>query len=126
MSEVREALELARKKLINAAKVAGNDDDVAHASVEFIDRAIAFLADGEGWRPIETAPKDGESILVACGGKYPSVDQAEWSTEWDDDGMWHATGGKRKSGNSLGYVPTHWSPLPSPPSIRTGGNDGPR
>lgn len=76
--------------------------------------ALTAALDADGWRPIETAPKDGTSILV-CDVKSDSVDQVEWSTEFDDDGMWHATGGKRKTGNSLGYQAKLWMPLPRPP-----------
>ena len=62
-----------------------------------------------GWRPIETAPKDGTSILVSDGAE---VDQAEF---WDDRGYWVAIGGKCAAGNGLGYDPTHWMPLPPAP-----------
>lgn len=75
--------------------------------------------DENGWLPIETAPKDGSSILVGlqprptdpCG----AVDQAEW-----DDG-WIAIGGKCDAGNGLGYEPTHWQPLPNPPVLKEQG-----
>lgn len=73
-----------------------------------------------GWQPIETAPKgtaphhwDAPSILVSDG---QSVDQAEWEAD-DGEPYWHATGGKRKSGNFLGYEPTHWRPLPASPEV---------
>jgi hypothetical protein len=74
----------------------------------------------DGWLPIETAPKgtaphhwDAPSILVSDG---QSVDQAEWECD-DGEPYWHATGGKRKSGNFLGYEPTHWRPLPASPEV---------
>ena len=59
------------------------------------------------WQPIETAPKS-ESILVGRAPYY--VDQAQW-----DDDTWMAIGGKCKTGNFLGYEPTHWMPLPESP-----------
>ncbi|MBM6397871.1 hypothetical protein JQC79_19145 [Ochrobactrum anthropi] len=83
------------------------------------DHADAGKVEGDGWLPIESAPRgtapkhwDAPSILVTDG---QSVDQAEWEAD-DGEPYWHATGGKRKSGNFLGYEPTHWRHLPSAPS----------
>lgn len=53
------------------------------------------------WRPIETAPRDGEDVLVWTGG---GIERAFWTS-----GGWHDT---------LAYgvlSPSHWMPLPSPP-----------
>jgi hypothetical protein len=55
------------------------------------------------WKPIETAPKDGEKVLVSDG---VSVDAAYW----DYDG-WCAP---HSSANSLPYEPTIWAPMPRP------------
>lgn len=56
-----------------------------------------------GWRPIESAPKDGSSVLLfvpsyQCVGSWlNTIEGGEWcSGEWDVE-------------------PTHWMPLPSPP-----------
>ena len=59
---------------------------------------LAQLQAESQWHPIDQAPKGSEcfggvSILVTDG--Y-SVDQVEWEWEYE---FWHATGGKRKSGN---------------------------
>ncbi len=77
------------------------------------DEALREAADG--WRPIESAPKDGTSLLLAC-------------TDWP-----HSTVlGKPipvKVGGNIGkgweifgasWQPTHWMPLPAPPAaLRT-------
>ena len=64
------------------------------------------------WQPIETAPKDGRTILLAGGflsDGRPSV----------RTGYWHD--GKRLKAwfdTALGRCamkPTHWMPLPDPP-----------
>lgn len=58
------------------------------------------------WQPIETAPRDGRKILgwsVADG-----VGIFYWGNGWSDMGS-EATG-------QYGATPTHWRPLPAPPS----------
>jgi len=71
------------------------------------------------WQPIETAPKDGSSILVypptwgskACSiasfedDKYANKPRPYWRRD-DDLG---------RSTISRGIPPTHWMPLPEPP-----------
>ena len=91
-----------------------------------------------GWRPIETAPKDGTEVLLwreDCGvmiGCYTSPDaflsqqeidrtcreHPEESDDWlfQEDwfgGSWQE-GGWRLEGSE---VPTHWMPLPPPPTF---------
>lgn len=69
-----------------------------------------------GWRPIESAPKDGTAILLLYKGHavealWECVDSGDgesgkqpayrWSSEFDFFGY--------------GTEPTHWMPLPEPP-----------
>lgn len=78
-----------------------------------------------GWRPIETEPKDGSDILVT-NGKY--VEKTHWyrpylngkpdpyrEPEWWQNDM---------NGGFGGYcgplTPTHWMPLPAPPTTEPG------
>jgi hypothetical protein len=61
------------------------------------------------WQPIETAPKDGTSFLAANG-------------MWITVGFWHrsfnvwACNAPVYSRYPPGEEPTHWQPLPKPPS----------
>ncbi len=60
------------------------------------------------WRDIETAPKDGTTILAFESGivdvvKYSEIQRA--FVRWDD-----------QSRMALRYEPSHWMPLPSPPA----------
>jgi len=70
------------------------------------------------WQPIETAPKDGSSILVfpATWDKKP-CSIAHWNTDeyskkprpfWERDDQIQIT-------YSRGATTTHWMPLPPPP-----------
>ena len=79
-------------------------------------RIIALLrpaAPGGGWQPIETAPKDGESILAICATAYSPVAGVTWWNEgWTHysrpDEKWHGGVGR--------WFPTHWMPLPQAPA----------
>lgn len=58
----------------------------------------------DGWRPIESAPKDGRRVLAFAGARpfiawYESGRIVGW---WDD--------------NDLMRDPTHWRPLPDSPA----------
>ena len=59
------------------------------------------------WLPIDSAPKDGTNILVACRDT-PEAGIAYWSRRgWldiEDDEGW-----------CEGFGPTHWMPLPAAP-----------
>jgi hypothetical protein len=68
----------------------------------------------DGWQPIETAPRDGTTVLVndTTPGYTPWVaamyiESKEWSGWAYDD---EATA----DSNPLGPNPTHWIPLPAP------------
>ena len=73
--------------------------------------AIAALqAEPQGWRPIETAPKDAHALLwidIAIG--QPLVVQGCWFHDDDAD----EKGWIDLDGNVLNA--THWMPLPTPP-----------
>lgn len=69
------------------------------------------------WQPIETAPKDGTSVLVydkswCCGG--PKISTSRWIAYKQRDGslVWSVKGGF--SGVTQA---THWMPLPKGPEM---------
>lgn len=75
------------------------------------------------WQPIETAPKDGEPVLLykpneRMVGSYVTV--GWWSPDdGEGGGVWHDKTGclgyfSRIAEAKQGY-PTHWMPLPQPP-----------
>lgn len=87
------------------------------------------------WRPIATAPKDGQPIILGRAGNddvCPFSGQGRWYEEDHDgpDNMGHDAGFlddefqffrcARSFGNpayqSTGTQPTHWMPLPKPPN----------
>jgi hypothetical protein len=81
------------------------------------------------WQPIATAPKDGTEILGYTNepwGGFPVMDVRVCSWEpldnpvarqWGISGTWHrrhVASGKSLMGGA--FQPTHWMPLPAPPS----------
>ena len=64
----------------------------------------------DGWLPIDSAPKDGSEILLLS---KPSVDlPADYAVAYwcNEDGEWYWNKPKRF------ILPTHWQPLPTPPT----------
>ena len=59
------------------------------------------------WQPIETAPRDGTTILVWRKYEY-SYDHLRMGLDRYVDGIW------RFSRRDM--QPTHWMPLPDPPT----------
>ena len=84
----------------------GDDTDCQAIAAEILEY-IASVA--PTWQPIETAPRDGFPILIACA-RTQSIRWAVWSGKMWRDGQ--ASAGGRVSGVP---APTHWQPLPSPP-----------
>ena len=76
------------------------------------------------WQPIETAPKDGSTILV-CGPRLLHAHGFGMATvHWQmdhEDGIpwWKIEDGKFGPYDLRGPSPTHWMPLPDPPSELT-------
>ena len=65
------------------------------------------------WQPIETAPKDGTKICVAWYDDYAK----KWRFHVDHWRKFHPIVG----GEGFGGItqPTHWMPLPEPPSVES-------
>lgn len=78
------------------------------------------------WRPIDTAPKDGTEFdvwAVNDEGQSRRICEVSWGPvadwtgkEWDD---WI---GMRPSLHHARFEPTHWQPLPIPPTLKDSGN----
>lgn len=109
--------------------VAEMNDELSHSqyaievSVEsfarWIDQLTALAAAHEGWQPIETAPKDGSSIIgfwintdenTTCDGR---VDFSYMYILWWDGFHWETAG----YDHSHEMEPTHWKPCPIAPVI---------
>jgi hypothetical protein len=74
----------------------------------------------EQWQSIETAPKDGAYILVyQTGVLEPSQVVCCYEDDW-----WQCCDGKNTELPLRGPAPTHWRPLPAPPALQQGGNNG--
>ena len=82
-------------------------------------------AQAEGWRPISTAPKDGALIVLGARngvwlGKYLPVYQSGYRPEnpWSSMLLNHDHMAERYT------RPTHWMPLPPPPTSAEGVEHG--
>lgn len=72
------------------------------------------------WQPIETAPKDGTEVLLWLGFPFSRIEYAKWYQGW---GLWiDAEDPEPEDSDEVRgtgeLVPTHWMPLPEPPSDR--------
>lgn len=103
------------RRLIEAAPFYGHEHDHKFESV--LDEFEEAVLGRSEWQPIETAPKDGEKILLGYFPE-PAYDGAIVG-ESCEVAFWHGTHKKwcsRTLLNAEGYFsPTHWMPLPRPP-----------
>lgn len=93
--------------------------DYEEIADQIIKGVLALAAPAEGWRGIETAPKDGAPILLS-DGDY--VVAGGWCENGNGEGaIW-----TDYTVASWGYelyreiTPTHWMPLPAAPTGETG------
>lgn len=70
------------------------------------------LKETVGWRPIETAPRDGRQVLIFVNGL---VRQARFSTHRRAKTNWIVCWDGHYSASSN---PTHWMPLPEAPNAQ--------
>ena len=61
------------------------------------------------WQPIETAPKDGTSILTTAG--YGEASVRHWGEGEDDEMAWQP--------RIRGCFPERWTPIPADDSVDT-------
>lgn len=69
------------------------------------------LAPGPQWQPIETAPKDGTEILGVVAGSSGTA-----SVTCMIEGEWECSDFDEHDYLPCTWWPTHWIPLPSPPT----------
>lgn len=101
----------------------GNDWQIDQASPEAVDliaqALTAAITRANEWRPIETAPKDGTAIWVTDGSRAEgaSFTNDRWVKNTGTTIPW--VGSDDYGGlEDLWDEPTHWQPLPTPPSGR--------
>lgn len=118
-----EEIEAAARAIANKVHESGDygmtgEDAYASCPTEFIDSARAALdaADAVAWRPIETALKDGENVLLWDEG-YKKITIGYWNDDryaakpkpyWSYSGF-HDVARARSN------PPKWWQPLPAPP-----------
>ncbi len=69
------------------------------------------------WQPIETAPKDGQYVLLYGPNlsRRPHGQVVAAYFEYQIE-YWHVEDGKFGPYPLRGPAPTHWMPLPEPPN----------
>ena len=71
------------------------------------------------WQPIETAPKDGTSILIATVEPWGNMFVAQWETRKSHDdadfSYWYIDNGRGDLTLVRGGEVTHWMPRPAQP-----------
>lgn len=77
-------------------------------------RAALTAALAKAWRPIESGPRDGTTILLYA----PGWDSPKTGWTFGDDDFWQDCPFHHKGDPS--YTPTHWMPLPAPPPQQEG------
>ncbi|WP_158225419.1 Lar family restriction alleviation protein [Rhizobium sp. 11515TR] len=111
--------------------ISGKDFDAScQSAIDNWNRRIPIEAGngGDGWLPIETAPKDGTQIdlwginLLHHAKKGERIVNVAWGPviDWmgrERDDWQHGRGGD--------FQPTHWRPLPPPPSSSNEGEKQP-
>jgi len=76
--------------------------------------AIAAWNRRSGWRPIEEAPRDGTAIF---GCNYEMGHRGMVSFNGHE---WEMVNGLTNMPMGIGFYPTHWQPLPTPPEATNG------
>ena len=122
MSATQDLIAAALRLAALAERNTDDRDEWQHAidSVrEACARAMVQPAAPDGWQPIETAPKDDSYLLVSNGhgvwvARFKSVYQSGWKppSPWQSMMLNHDHIPSAKRNGS----PTHWMPLPTPPS----------
>ena len=99
----------------------GDGCDLTVAYMAGFARGKDASGDGrEAWRPIGTAPRDGQAVLIWCPNEYEGNGGPHVAAymDWPDHPGWY-------SHVSAQHSPSHWMPLPEPPAAQAEkGGDG--
>lgn len=88
---------------------------VYRAQIASLEAELARLRGQREWRPIESAPKNGEHIWAAQAGTIESGE-----IYYDEDyKRWASLADECYEPN---WLPTHWMPLPAVPTSQSGGS----
>lgn len=107
VKEVREAIDLMRKHVYG-------DDWITTSTVEkSLETIIRAALSAQQWQDISTAPRDGTHILVTRvpATTRPPINKVRWGKGKLGVARWIIS-----SRLGLQYEPTHWMPLPQPPT----------
>jgi len=83
--------------------------DAQRKVADMLDAFARSLEAGGGWRPIETAPKDGTEFLAWFESGLQDI--CYWCAPPRS-----AKAGFHRHGKAWTVGPTHWQPLPAPPA----------
>lgn len=76
-------------------------------------KELEAKVEGNGWLPIETAPKEGSQILIFEKRVYKLDEEEMFIARWIEDG-WYI--GDNDDVDCWAENPTHWMPLPELPT----------
>jgi hypothetical protein len=79
------------------------------------------MDDAQGWRPIETAPKDGTMVDLWCRATH-GRDMRITDMWWIERGIWRS-GRRDPFKEEMATRATHWRPIPAPPEVAPLGGD---
>lgn len=121
-TEPSAARSLALEALAAIADGEGEAQVIAQQTLQSIrslsspDHADAGKVEGDGWLPIESAPKDGTRILAAGMKQGPTIEIVSYGSSgpYNRSTKQYAKGWSCIPGHLL--EPTHWRPLPSAPA----------
>lgn len=103
MSETMTPLEIARE-IVSCADHWRVKTGKPDSEAESVARAYVELREATSWRPIDAAPQDGTTVLIASPTGPTATAQFIDGTWWSSE----RSGPVRRN-------PTHWMPLPESP-----------
>lgn len=111
--------------LDDALHICANEQDVYGIALGIADRIRALKstpapvtpsapAEADGWKLVETAPRDGTHIMVPSQFTGMEIDEAVYDHDAPNGGGWWSVK------LEIPVEPKVWRPLPSPPTAREG------